>query len=216
MTAKEMAAAVAAVVRRAIAATEDKIAQLSTKVAEIEGQVKSIPAGPQGEKGIPGDPGTPGDLGRDGTNGADGQKGEKGDPGEPGRDGRDGPIGERGKNGRDGIDGKDGKDAIGFEDIAMEYDGERAFTVRFVRGERAKEFNFTLPLVLDRGVFKEGETYQRGDSLTFGGSLWIAQKDAPEGKPGLSDDWRLACKRGRDGKDGVVRSFAAPTTVKLS
>jgi hypothetical protein len=44
--------------------------------------------------------------------------------------------------------------------------------------------------------------YRKGDGVTWGGSFWIAQKDAPEGRPGLSDDWRLAVKKGRDGRDG--------------
>jgi len=55
--------------------------------------------------------------------------------------------------------------------------------------------------VLDQGVFRESEAYEKGDGVTFGGSFWIAQKDAPEGKPGTSADWRLAVKKGRDGKD---------------
>lgn len=38
--------------------------------------------------------------------------------------------------------------------------------------------------------------------MTFGGSLWLAKKESPEGKPGQSDDWQLAVKKGRDGKDG--------------
>lgn len=68
-----------------------------------------------------------------------------------------------------------------------------------------------------RGVFKEGQEYTRGNAVTFGGSLWFAQKDAPEGKPGLTGDenWVLAVKRGRDGKDAVIRTIQQPATVKV-
>ena len=44
--------------------------------------------------------------------------------------------------------------------------------------------------------------YAKGDGVTFGGSLFIAQTDAPAGKPEETPDWRLAVKRGREGKPG--------------
>ena len=58
-----------------------------------------------------------------------------------------------------------------------------------------------MPAVIDRGVYRDTEAYAKGDGVTWGGSYFIAQKQAPEGKPGESDSWRLAVKRGRDGKD---------------
>lgn len=104
------------------------------------------------------------------------------------------------KDGRDGIDGKDGADGLGFDDIDITHDGERGFTIGVVRGDRRKEFGFKLPVVLERGVYKSDREYERGDAVTADGSYWIAQKDAPSGKPGHSPDWRLSVKRGRDGK----------------
>jgi hypothetical protein len=104
------------------------------------------------------------------------------------------------KDGHDGIDGKDGLDGLGFDDLRVEHDGERAFTFICERGEQRKEFTFTVPVVLERGVYKADRTYERGDAVTADGSYWIAQKDAPTGKPGQSPDWRLAVKKGRDGK----------------
>ncbi len=61
--------------------------------------------------------------------------------------------------------------------------------------------SFAVPVVLDRGVFKDGESYQRGDSVTWSGSAWICQEDTTKDKPGLSKAWRLSVKRGADGKD---------------
>lgn len=63
-----------------------------------------------------------------------------------------------------------------------------------------KESDFDVPAVIDRGVFREETKYLKGDGCTFGGSYWIAQKSSPEGKPGQSDDWRLAVKKGRDAR----------------
>ena len=80
-------------------------------------------------------------------------------------------------------------------------DGERTFTVRFVRGEKVKEFSFKVPVLIERGVYRAGQTYERGDGGTYQGSFWIAQKDT-SGKPGECDGWRLSVKKGRDGKDG--------------
>ena len=74
----------------------------------------------------------------------------------------------------------------------------------------------TLPVPLDRGVYLESKVYQRGDGVTFGGSWWIAQKDAPEGKPGTSPDWRLACKRGRDGADFRPTNVRSSEQIRLN
>lgn len=97
---------------------------------------------------------------------------------------------------------KDGKDGVGFEDMEVLFDGERTVTMKFVRGEVVKEFPFTLPIPIDRGVWKSGESYARGDSVSFGGSIFIAQRDTGS-KPETDDSWRLSVKRGRDGKDGI-------------
>lgn len=91
--------------------------------------------------------------------------------------------------------------AIGIDHVDIEHDGERTFTITFAKGELRRSKSFTLPAVIDRGVYKEGTAYQTGDGVTWGGSFWIAQK-ATDTKPGDGDGWRLAVKRGRDGRDG--------------
>ncbi|WP_295986459.1 phage portal protein [uncultured Variovorax sp.] len=59
--------------------------------------------------------------------------------------------------------------------------------------------------LVDKGVFRAEESYEAGDGVTWGGSFFIAQKDAPIGKPGEPgcDGWRLAVKRGRDAGKAV-------------
>ena len=101
---------------------------------------------------------------------------------------------------KDGKDGVDGEDGVGFDDLAVEHDGERGFTFRLIRGSEVREYGFTIPAVLDRGVYREDNDYLKGDAVSFGGSLWIAQRDVPPGKPGQCDGWRLAVKKGRDGR----------------
>jgi hypothetical protein len=57
------------------------------------------------------------------------------------------------------------------------------------------------PALVDRGVWKEGETYEAGSAVSFGGSLWLAQRST-SAKPDSPDSgFRLAVKKGRDGKD---------------
>jgi hypothetical protein len=178
--------------------------------------------GPEGAQGLKGDVGERGEKGLQGADGVglanavlgkDGQLiltcsdgsiralgvvvGKDGAPGERGADG----IGINGK------DGKDGQDALGFDDIDVQHDGERTFRFKFVRGERVKEFGpFTVPLVIDRGVYQAGTVYEKGDGVTWAGSYWIAQESttAKPGEAGMqSRAWRLAVKKGGDGKVGA-------------
>lgn len=101
-------------------------------------------------------------------------------------------------------DGKDGVNGFGLEDfdVALGEDG-RTLTLKFVRGEVKIERQIRLYTVLDAGVFRADATYLRGDGTTLDGCFWIAQKDTGD-RPGTSDAWRLAVKKGRDGKDGVL------------
>lgn len=112
---------------------------------------------------------------------------------------------------------KDGLDGFGFDDMSADYDGERGLVLRFVRGERVKEFSFSMPVVIDRGVWIEGRDggYAKGDGVTWAGSFWISQKDENDDKPDGGEGWRLAVKRGRDGKSVKVDLPAAPQPVKV-
>jgi hypothetical protein len=116
--------------------------------------------------------------------------------------------------GKDGEPGKPGADAVGFDDLDVSYDGEKTITLKFTKGERVKEFSFAMPVVIDRGVYREGSGYKAGDAVTWGGSLWIAQKDTAV-KPDDGDEWRLSVKRGRDGKDGTVKETKRAEPVRV-
>lgn len=114
------------------------------------------------------------------------------------------------KDGRDGIDGKDG---VGFDDLRIDYDGDRGFSIVFEKDGREIRHDVRVPVVIDRGVYKSDAAYEKGDGVTHQGSYWIAQSESTAGAPGLSDDWRLAVKKGRDGrhgKDGEKGERGAP------
>ncbi|WP_457813003.1 hypothetical protein U8C33_22705 [Sinorhizobium meliloti] len=113
-----------------------------------------------------------------------------------------------------GKDGDPGNDGLGFDDLDVAYDGEKTITLKFTQGERVKEFAFTMPVVIDRGVYRDGSEYKAGDGVTWGGSFWIAQKDT-SAKPDAGDDWRLSVKRGRDGKNGEMKQAKAHSPVRV-
>lgn len=55
------------------------------------------------------------------------------------------------------------------------------------------------------GVYQRAMAYRRGHAVTHDGSLWIANKTTllPPASPEGKDDWTLAVKRGRDGKESA-------------
>ena len=138
-----------------------------------------------------------------GEPGPQGERGEKGPPGLAGLDGRDGTQGPKGDPGRNANDinliEKMIEQRIGLAIGSMAVtspDGGR--TLRWVIGDTVHEIKTAL--VLDAGVWKEGASYAAGDGVTLGGSFFIAQTETTA-KPGKSDQWRLAVKRGSDGRD---------------
>jgi hypothetical protein len=95
---------------------------------------------------------------------------------------------------------RDGLDGLGFDDLEILFDGERTTTYRLARGEQVKEWTFTDPRLIDRGVYVRGRPYARGDGVTWSGHYWIAQRATEEPPVEAGDAWRLAVRRGRDGK----------------
>ncbi len=86
----------------------------------------------------------------------------------------------------------------GVADIDVSMTGERLFSVvvRQSSGQRTEK-TFSLPVMLYRGVFRAGETYHPGDTVTWGGSLWHCNS-MTEDKPGEahSSAWTLAANVG--------------------
>jgi hypothetical protein len=187
--------------------------------------------GTDGVNGIDGKNGENGLNGKDGEKGLDGLNGKDGNDGSDGRDALSIeilPTIVQGKSYHRGsfASWKGGLvRAMRNTDPMMDADILKAGwavvvngvdTVSFVQGEDPRdikmvvqtteklvEFNARVPVMAYKGIFQPSEFLQ-GDSVTYAGSLWIAEKDGPVGKPGEpgSDGWRLAVKRGRDGKDG--------------
>lgn len=103
--------------------------------------------------------------------------------------------------------GEDGRDGISFDTASGDYDAERGFVISLGAGDRRKQF--VLPYMVHRGFWREGLGVKAGESATHDGALWIAKR-ANASRPCLenTDDWILAARKGRDGKDG--RSVRVP------
>lgn len=191
--------------------------------------------GKDGERGVNGVDGKDGQAGKDGIDGKDGKDGESG------KDGIS-PTPEQVALAMEGHfakwaleferkadrvlekaidriaipkDGKDGRDALEIKDFDISLDDDmRTITLSLKRDEEIVQKAIKIPAIIDKGVFKDGSVYEKGDAVTYGGSLWISTKDQPEGKPGTSEDFRLAVKRGRDGRESV-KIVSDSKTVKL-
>ncbi len=97
------------------------------------------------------------------------------------------------------IKGERGNDGLGLDDLSVDLkeDG-RTLVLTFSRGDQEKTFELECPWMIYRGVYVKGSTYKTGDTVTYGGSTWVARR-ATQLAPG-TDDWQLSVKRGQDGK----------------
>lgn len=116
--------------------------------------------------------------------------------------------------GKDGKPGKDGFDLKHFDATLME-DG-RTVLLSFEQEGQSFKVELGIPAMIYRGVFKDGQSYQKGDTVTWGGSLWHCDADETSEKPDSAEKhWTLAAKRGRDGKDGTVKAEKPAQPVRV-
>ena len=134
-----------------------------------------------------------------------------------------GPAGKDGEPGQKGEPGRNATDLAALFDRIDEQIEQRLLlaTVTTPDGGRTMQWSMAgkvhevkTAVVLDAGVWKEGAAYNRGDGVTLGGSFFIAQTDT-SAKPGKSDDWRLAVKRGNDGRDFRPEEKRQPEPVRM-
>lgn len=91
----------------------------------------------------------------------------------------------------------------GVSAVDIQQHNERSFSITLERASGALEVkSFDVPVTIYRDVFKAGNQYKPGDTVTWGGSLWHCN-EATSDKPGEvgSKGWTLAVKKGRDLRD---------------
>lgn len=201
--------------------------QIAEEVAKIPAPQDGKP-GADGQKGADGEKGEKGEPGEKGEQGRDGRDGQRG---EPGKDALQievlSTIDEeksyqrgtwafykggtwRASKTTKGMDGWECSQN-GVQNIAIVQDPDDprriAIGIKQSNGEIVEQ-ELHIPMVLYKGVFKEGEPYRQGDAVTWARHLWIAGKDTTD-KPDFGGSWRLAVKGGRDGsngRDGIDRT----------
>jgi hypothetical protein len=113
-----------------------------------------------------------------------------------------------GPAGKDGAPGAAGVDGLGFGDLVLEQVNDRDLVVKAMVGDRVRELGrVSWPVMLDAGVWAAGRAYAKGDAVTYGGSLWVCQQAGATARPETAEGaraWRLAVKRGRDGRGDRV------------
>lgn len=167
----------------------------------------------QGEKGERGDAGPQGERGASGVGVSAAFRDQKGHllltmsdgsvcdigditgaPGPRGERGTMGPQGERGEKGSQG-------ETFSLDDFDITPLDERTIKMSFEKGDQRHSFELEFPVPVYRGVWREGETYSRGDMVTWAGSTWHCEEKSIA-KPGeVSGNWTLAVKAGRPGRD---------------
>jgi hypothetical protein len=66
--------------------------------------------------------------------------------------------------------------------------------------QRCAELDAAIERRSYQGVYDSERTYDEHNLVTMGGNIWIARR-ATSDRPGTSDAWTLAVKKGRDGRD---------------
>ena len=112
-------------------------------------------------------------------------------------------------------------DAFALEEIELSLgDDGRTVTFGFKRGDALVTRSVVMPSLQYQGIFSKTASYEPGDCVSWGGSLFVCQKatgaatDLVAGESG--GPWRLAVKRGRDGNPGRDLKAIQPGPVRLA
>jgi hypothetical protein len=80
----------------------------------------------------------------------------------------------------------------------------RTFQFQFIRadGSNSRSQEFSVPVMIYRDIWKDGEPYMSGDVVTWAGNLWLCRAESTQVKPERTNDWQLIVRRGGDGRPG--------------
>ena len=79
---------------------------------------------------------------------------------------------------------------------------ERSFSLKVQLSSGAEQrHGFKLASMIYRGVYSEAQEYDTGDAVTDDNQTWVAVQPSKGVRPGTSEAWKLAARKGRNGKD---------------
>jgi hypothetical protein len=97
---------------------------------------------------------------------------------------------------------RDGIDGLSVDDFQLVLDDDgRMLHVVLESGDRRVEKSVKLSTMIYREIYKSDQEYEPGDVVTWDGSMWVCLTPTKRQPGRYEKDWRLAVKRGRDGKD---------------
>lgn len=104
----------------------------------------------------------------------------------------------------------------GIHDIQIEMPTDRSISIKTIlsNGE-VQEKTFALKNTIYKGVVAEGATYEEGDFVTWGGSIWHCDEPTSERPREGHKSWTLAVKKGRDYREPVKNDFDPNKPVKM-
>jgi hypothetical protein len=105
---------------------------------------------------------------------------------------------------------------VGIADIDIEMLDDRTLSIKTVlsNGE-TQEKTLKLKNIKYKGVVSEGATYDEGDFVTWGGSIWHCDEPTSERPREGHKSWTLAVKKGRDYREPVKNDFDPNKPVKM-
>jgi hypothetical protein len=122
-----------------------------------------------------------------------------------------------GKDGDNGKDGQQGPAGFSLEDFDSEVrDGGRTLVLSFTAGDIKHTVEHQLDTMIYKQVFKEGETYQPGDTVSFGGGLWHCDAETTSRPGDDAKEWTLAVRRGREGKSVSMEDVSAQIEKRMA
>ena len=169
-----------------------------------------------GDKGG-GSPGPQGERGRMGPEGPQGPAGEQGKDGNKGERGAIGPEGPAGQQGLTGNQGPQGQQGVRGDTGARGPLGPQGATGDVgAKGDKGDAGPAGPSGIVYLGPWEDINPYYSKDSVTFGGSTWVANKPSLNEEPGTGDSWSLLAAvgallvtRGEHGMTLLRPGFAA-------
>jgi hypothetical protein len=105
---------------------------------------------------------------------------------------------------------------VGVADTSIEMVDDRTISSKTIlsNGE-IQEKTLKLKNTIYKGVVQEGATYEEGDFVTWGGSIWHCDEPTSERPREGHKSWTLAVKKGRDYREPVKSDFDPNKPVKM-
>jgi hypothetical protein len=105
---------------------------------------------------------------------------------------------------------------VGIAEIDVEMLDDRTLSIKtMLSNGETQEKTLKLKNIKYKGVVSEGATYEEGDFVTWGGSIWHCDEPTSERPREGHKSWTLAVKKGRDYREPVKNDFDPNKPVKM-